>query len=188
MMLLAYTLSTSSFQHVVSKSVLACSYWCVGTRGSFEIQANADASQTGRHYHVTCDNNPQSCVSSSCNPWAPWTFQRTIPCIHHYTQDALHDSSSSLDTQNWSNVSNMVHEIWSTTQLLKRLSTTMCNFVNISKSLASRFQQHMCYQQLNEENYLKQDVSIPKKSVSVTSVTRHVSWTNWSWKEILKLK
>jgi hypothetical protein len=47
-------------------------------------------------------------------------------------------------------------------KLLKQLSTAMCNFVNISKSLANQFQQHMCYQQLNTENYLKQETSVPK--------------------------
>jgi hypothetical protein len=47
-------------------------------------------------------------------------------------------------------------------KLLKQLSTAMCNFVNISKSLANQFQQHMCDQQLNNENYLKQETSVPK--------------------------
>lgn len=47
-------------------------------------------------------------------------------------------------------------------KLLKQLSTAMCNFANISKSLANQFQQHMCDQQLNNENYLKQETSVPK--------------------------
>jgi hypothetical protein len=49
-------------------------------------------------------------------------------------------------------------------KLFKRLSTAMGNFVNISKSLAVRFQQSMCYQQSNESNFLSEEEAIIAKS------------------------